>query len=164
MNICFAKKTRKFPLKNRALLIRAIKKIALFSGLGNSLPPKTPLELTVVIVDDSEITAINEQFLQHSGPTDVISFDYIEDFNPQTVDKDNPFTVGELYISLDTALRQGKEYGKSLNNELLLYIAHGILHLCGYDDHCDKDIKEMRLAEKRVLAQLKTDIGDIEII
>ncbi len=164
MNICFAKKIRKYPLKNRELLIKAIKKIALFSGLGNSLPPKTPIELAVILVDDTEITEINEQFLQHTGPTDVISFDYIEDFEPQTVDKESPFTIGELYISLDTALRQGKEYGKSLNNELLLYIAHGILHLCGYDDHCSEDIKEMRLAEKRVLAQLQIDMGDIEVI
>ena len=164
MNICFAKRTRKYPLKNRARLIRVIKKIAHFSGLANSLPPNTPTELAVILVDDEEITSINEQYLQHEGPTDVISFDYLDDFDPQTVDENCPFTVGELYISLDTALRQGQEYGKTLNEELLLYIAHGILHLCGYDDHNEEDIKNMRQAEQRVLTQLKNDIDEIELI
>ena len=164
MNICFAKKTRKHPLKNRALLIKAIKKIANISGLVDRVPVNTPSELVVVLVDDAEITSINEQYLQHQGPTDVISFDYLDDFDPQTVDKTCPFTVGELYISLDTALQQGSEFGKTLNEELLLYIAHGILHLCGFDDHNEADIKEMRQAEQRVLTQLKVSIGQVEVI
>lgn len=163
MNICFAKRTRKYPLKNRGLLLSAIKKIATISGLPSMLPVKE-IELAVILVDDEEITRINEDFLNHQGPTDVISFDYIEDFSQDEFDPEDPFTVGELYISLETAERQGKEYGKSLNEELLLYIAHGILHLCGFDDHCDEDIKEMRAAESRVLNTLATEIGAIEII
>ena len=164
MNICFAKKTQKYPLKNRALLLKTIEKIAEYSGLPSLLPQNTPIELAVVLIDDDEITEINEQYLQHEGPTDVISFDYLEDFEPETVDDECPFTVGELYISLDTALRQGEEYGKTLNDELLLYIAHGILHLCGYDDHCEEDIKEMREAEQRVLKQLHDEIGEVVVI
>ena len=164
MNICFAKKTRRHPLKNRALLVKTIKRITHYSGLETLLPPDIPSELAVILVDDGEITRINEQFLKHEGPTDVISFDYLEDFDEETVDSDNPFTAGELYISLDTALRQSCEFGKTLNDELLLYIAHGILHLCGYDDHCEEDIQKMREAEKRVLKQVQDELGIIEVI
>lgn len=163
MNICFAKKTRKYPLKNRGLLISAIKKIATISGLPSMLPIKE-VELAVVLVDDKEITQINEDFLNHQGPTDVISFDYIKDFSLDEFDPEDPYTIGELYISLETAERQGKEYSKSLNDELLLYIAHGILHLCGLDDHCDKDIKAMRAAEVKVLKALLQEMGAIEVI
>ncbi|MCM8540243.1 MAG: rRNA maturation RNase YbeY [Lentisphaeraceae bacterium] len=163
MNICFAKRTRKYPLKNRGKLLRAIKEIAKISGLPSLLPVKET-ELAVILVDDEEITQINETFLKHQGPTDVISFDYIEDFSLDEFDPEDPFTVGELYISLDTAEKQGREYGKSLNDELLLYIAHGILHLCGFDDHNEKDIKAMRAAETKVLNSLSKEMGAFEVI
>ena len=163
MNICFAKRTRRYPLKNRGQLLSAIKKIVKISGLASLLPVKET-ELAVILVDDRVITRINETFLNHQGPTDVISFDYIKDFDEDEFDPEDPFTVGELYISLETAEKQGREYGKNLNDELLLYIAHGILHLCGFDDHCEKDIKAMRKAEARVLKSLNDEMGALEVI
>ena len=163
MNICLAKRTRSYPLKNRGLMLKVIKKIAEFSGLPSVLPV-SETELNVILVNDRQITEINETYLKHQGPTDVISFDYIEDFEIEEHTPEDPYTVGELYISIDTAERQGKEYGKSLNDELLLYSAHGILHLCGYDDHCDEDIKKMRQAEARVLKQLHNDLRAVEVI
>ena len=163
MNICFAKRTRKYPLKDRGLLLKVIKKITDLCDLPSTVP-SSETEFAVILVDDTQITEINEAYLNHQGPTDVISFDYIEDFDDSQVSKEDPFTIGELYISLETAERQSKEYNKSLNEELLLYIAHGTLHLCGYDDHCDKDIKEMRKAEKRVLDTLQKELGKVEVI
>jgi len=163
MNICFAKRTRKYPLKNRGLLLKVIKKITTICDLPSTVP-SSEIELAVILVDDKQITEINESYLNHQGPTDVISFDYIEDFDESQVSKEDPFTVGELYISLETAERQGLEYNKSLNDELILYIAHGVLHLCGYDDHCDEDIKEMRQAEERVIKSLKQNFGPVEVI
>ena len=163
MKICFAKQTDKYPLKNRELLINVIEKIAKISNLPKVLPIED-LELSVILIDDEQITEINETYLNHQGPTDVISFDYIEDFDEDLHSEDDTYSVGDLYISLETAERQGREYGKSLNEELLLYIAHGILHLCGYDDHCDEDIREMRQAEQRVLDALRLDIGEVELI
>lgn len=162
MNICFAKKTDKYSLKNEELLVNCIGKIAEISGLSKLLPCSN-LTLPVILLDDEEITAINEQYLNHEGPTDVISFDYVEDFD-EDIDDDDEFTIGELYISLETAERQGKEFGKSLNDELLLYIAHGILHICGFDDHCDEDIAEMRKAEANTLAELEKLMGKVEVI
>ena len=162
MNICFAKKTDKYDLKDQDLLIKVIEQIAEISSL-NTLLPSSDLVLSVILLDDPQITEINEQYLNHEGPTDVISFDYVDDFDEE-IDADDEFTIGELYISLDTALRQGEEYNKSLNEELLLYIAHGILHICGYDDHCEEDINEMRQAEQRVLSELNKVMGTVEVI
>jgi len=163
MDICLAKRTRNYPLKNRGLMLKVIKKIAHYSGLPSMLPV-SETELAVILLNDRQITEINETYLRHQGPTDVISFDYIQDFQMNEFSPEDPYTVGELYISLDTAARQGKEYGKSVNDELLLYIVHGILHLCGYDDHNEKDIKEMRKAETRVLNQLHEELGAVELI
>ncbi|MCH2208500.1 MAG: rRNA maturation RNase YbeY [Lentisphaerales bacterium] len=162
MNICFAKKTDKYDLKDQDLLIKVIEQIAEISSL-HTLVPSSDLVLSVILLDDPQITEINEQYLNHEGPTDVISFDYVDDFDEE-IDADDEFTIGELYISLETAKRQGEEYNKTLNEELLLYIAHGILHICGYDDHCEEDINEMRQAEQRVLSELNKVMGTVEVI
>ena len=143
-------------------LIRVIKEISTISVL-NKLLHAPDIEFSVILVDDLQITAMNEQYLNHQGPTDVISFDYVQDYDDLT-DSDEEYTIGELYISLETAERQATEYNKSLNEELLLYIAHGILHICGYDDHCEEDIKEMRQAEARVLNQLNNSLGKVIVI
>ena len=73
---------------------------------------------------------------RYDYPTDIITFP-LED---EVLD-------GELYISLDTAARQAKEYGVSLTNELMRLVAHGTLHLVGYDDATDQQRKEMSRLE-----------------
>ncbi len=163
MNIVLAKKTRKFPLKNRELLLKISKSITDYSGLSNLLP-SIKTELVIVLVDDKQIAEINQNFLNHQGPTDVISFDYSKEFDPKSVFPGETYTVGELYISLETANRQRLDYNNSLNDELLLYIIHGILHLCGFDDHKPNDIKKMRNAEKENLEKIKAIFGNVEII
>lgn len=163
MNIVLAKKTRKFPLKNRELLLKISKSITENSGL-NKILPSMKTELVVILVDDQQIAEINQNFLNHQGPTDVISFDYTKDFDAKTFFPGEVYTVGELYISIETADRQRVEYNNSLNDEVLLYIIHGILHLCGYDDHKPNDIKKMRNAEKENLEKIKAIFGNVEII
>jgi probable rRNA maturation factor len=82
--------------------------------------------VSVVIVDDERIHAMNNEFLQHDYPTDIITFPM-----------DDAAVDGEMYISIETAQRQAKEYGVSLTNELMRLAAHGTLHLVGYDDATD---------------------------
>lgn len=98
--------------------------------------PITSASVSVILVDDATIHAMNKEFLHHDYPTDIITFPLEED----TID-------GELYISLDTAARQAAEYGVSLTNELMRLAAHGTLHLVGYDDATDEDRKEMSRLE-----------------
>ena len=62
---------------------------------------------------------------------------------------------GEIIISADTAVRNARAYQTSPQQEILLYVIHGILHLLGYDDHSPDDIQEMRRKEAELMSVLK---------
>ncbi len=102
--------------------------------------------IDVAVVSDDDIATINEQYLQHTGPTDVISFD-LSDESDQTVD-------GQLVISVDTARREASARGHGVASEVALYAVHGTLHLMGYDDQDDTSSAEMHAVEDRVLTSL----------
>lgn len=104
-------------------------------------------EISIAIVDDPTIRALNKQYLAHDYETDVISF--VLDYNEQL-----GALCGQLIVSTDTAERMAREYGASMQDELLLYVIHGCLHLVGYDDHEPSDADDMRAAEKRYLNRL----------
>jgi len=99
-------------------------------------------QISVAIVDDSTIHDLNRRYLEHDYPTDVLSF---------VLADDQGHLEGQLVVSLDTATAQASEYGWSREDELLLYVVHGTLHLVGYDDATPDDRAEMRGQETRVL-------------
>ncbi len=101
----------------------------------------------VLITDDETIHQINLQHLAHDFPTDVISFAY---------DQQSPCVEGELVVSVDTARREAAELGCNAIDELLLYVVHGTLHICGLDDQTSEARKQMRIAEQAVLTSLAT--------
>jgi probable rRNA maturation factor len=100
-------------------------------------------EVSIAVVDDAEIHAVNRQHLEHDYPTDVISF--VFDHNDGHLD-------GEIVVSADYAAAEAERYGWSAENELLLYVVHGALHLIGYDDTNEEAAREMRNQERVVLA------------
>lgn len=116
--------------------------------LGQSLHPNDGI--AVNIVDNDTIRGINEQFLSHEGPTDVITFDYRDDDDPE----DGPRTAGEIIVSSDVAATAAAQYGSTVSAELALYVVHGLLHLSGCDDHNDADRAEMRQRETECLSEL----------
>lgn len=101
--------------------------------------------VSVAIVDDDTIHELNQQFLAHDYPTDVLSF---------TLEDDPPRLEGEIIASVDTARQNALEAGWSADDELLLYVIHGTLHLAGYLDKDPEDYVEMRAAEAAVLDRL----------
>ncbi len=112
-------------------------------------------QLSVAIVDDETMHRINQTHLQHDYPTDVLSFLYSET-RPGTADSTGPrgagkLLEGELVVSAQTALRESREFGWQAHDELTLYLVHGLLHLCGYDDLTDQEQSEMRAQEQAVL-------------
>ena len=135
--IRFFNKDIKFTLTDKLLLKKWIKEIV--SSYGNRVG-----DINIILCDDPSILEINNQFLGHDYYTDIITFDYTEE----------NVINGELYISIDTVRANAQEYGQSFPDELHRVIIHGILHLCGLDDHCDEDIKEMREAENLSLEKL----------
>ena len=101
-------------------------------------------ELSIALVDDSTIRDLNQQYLNHDWETDVISF---------VLDEGEGWLAGQLIVSTDTASRVAKEIESSFEAELALYVAHGTLHLVGFDDLDDSAAVEMRAAERMYLDQ-----------
>jgi probable rRNA maturation factor len=81
-------------------------------------------EVSVTLLDNAEIAEMNRSFLDHEGPTDVISFPLYEE------DED---VVGDIYVGFDVARRQALASGITLEEELVRLTVHGALHIVGYD-------------------------------
>ena len=116
-------------------------------------------EVNVLFCTDLEILKLNNESLGHNYYTDIITFDYrIEDI-----------VSGDLFISLDTVLANSEDYRQmylqKFECELCRVIVHGILHICGEDDHTPTQQKKMRSAENKALKMLEENFlnGDIKI-
>jgi probable rRNA maturation factor len=101
--------------------------------------------VSVTIVDDDEMQALNREHLGHDYPTDVLSFPLSEP---------GGMLVGEVIASAGTAIHNAAEYGNRADEELLLYVVHGMLHLVGLNDKTPSEAKKMRQAEAYWLAEL----------
>lgn len=110
--------------------------------------------LAILIIDDDEIRKMNHQFLGIDEPTDVLSFpdeanDFVQGLSEERL-------LGDIAISLPTAIRQAQEAGHPLASELAHLLTHGILHLCGYDHVTGpEDEARMRAREEHYLGDLK---------
>ncbi|MGB0460162.1 MAG: rRNA maturation RNase YbeY [Opitutales bacterium] len=101
-------------------------------------------ELSIVFVDDPAIATIHAQFMDDPSPTDVITFP------PQPQMQ----SAGEIIVSVDHARTRAVELDLPFPRELALYLIHGWLHLCGFDDRHNADRKKMRTAEATLLEAL----------
>ncbi len=100
-------------------------------------------QLSVVIVSDDQIASLNEAYLNHTGPTNVISFPMQEGaFSDVT-----PGLLGDVVISADTAHREATDAGMPLIERFNQLLIHGILHLVGYD-HVHSDEKAAVMEKK----------------
>jgi probable rRNA maturation factor len=116
-------------------------------------------ELSVAIVDDREIHRVNREHLDHDCPTDVISFLYSAErakskgrAKPSARRGDGLTLEGEIVVSDETAWREAPKHGLSPASELELYVVHGLLHLCGYDDLAPGERRMMRRRERELMA------------
>jgi probable rRNA maturation factor len=109
-------------------------------------------ELSIVMVDDARIADLNQMYLQHSGPTNVISFPMREgDFSDI-----NPQVLGDVVISMDTCAREAAEAGIMMEARLDQLLIHGILHLMGYDHvHSEAEARVMESKSDELLALLE---------
>jgi probable rRNA maturation factor len=109
-------------------------------------------ELTVLLVDDREITRLNRQYFRRNRPTNVISFPMMEG----TVASLRAKMLGDVVISTETARRDAAEVGKKTGDEVLFLLIHGILHLVGYDhEKVREDRVEMEAKERELFGMLK---------
>lgn len=98
--------------------------------------------ISVIFCSDNYILDINQKYLQHDYFTDIITFDYSEGGR----------ISGDLFISVDSVRENSVEYVTEFEDELHRVIVHGILHLIGYDDHTEDEIKTMRSKEDYYLS------------
>ncbi len=103
-------------------------------------------EISIAIVDDQNMKALNRQYLDHDYATDVLSF--VMELDPASNRLD-----GQLIVSADTAQRVAEELQVPLDDELLLYVVHGMLHLVGLRDNEPQSAAVMRAAEANYLAR-----------
>lgn len=113
-------------------------------------------ELSIIFVNESTIAKLNCEYLNHHGPTDVITFDYLGGKKIPAIENDQR-TIGEIYICCDLAERAAVQHNNEFSTEIILYIVHGILHLCGYNDLVEADIQKMRSKEKEILSNLNDE-------
>ncbi len=101
-------------------------------------------DISIALIADAEIREVNNKHLSHDYETDVISFD---------LTNGDDFLEGEIIASVETADREASENGWQGDDELLLYIIHGMLHIVGLGDKKPKETKVMREAEQYYLAK-----------
>ena len=99
-------------------------------------------EIFVWLISDRRISRLHLQFLGESGPTDVITFH-----------------DGEIFISVETARRNAREFGNSLMNEIKLNMVHGLLHLHGFDHRMPADLRRMKATQVKILRRMGIQIG-----
>lgn len=141
----------KRPKINNKVLAKVTKAI-LKSINTRKLKLATTCEIGILITTDAAIRKLNRTYRGKNKPTDVLSFSMIE--GPDSL---HPAPVlGDVVISLPTAIRQAKEYDVNLYQELLRLLIHGILHLCGHEHEGVSHIqaKNMRAAEERCYLSL----------
>lgn len=128
--------------------LRRILKAALPHCLAEAKSSESPLpeleEIEFTIISDDEIAVVHAEFLEDPTPTDVITFHH-----------------GEILVSADTALRQGAELGQALNEELALYLIHGLMHLGGWDDHEPEEAAEMTRRQEAIHRRVLSEIPRI---
>ena len=127
----------------RSLNVRYLRQLT--CSVLENLPDIEDFDLAICIIHAPEMARLNETFLRHQGSTDVITFDYSEL---------KTSLHGELFICMDDAITQAREFRTTWQSELVRYIIHGILHLRGYDDLKPDLRRRMKREEGRLLHEI----------
>lgn len=114
-------------------------------------------EVSLIITGDDELERLNREYRGKEGPTDVLSFPYLEPDEEKT-EQGEDFAVGDIYISLDRAISQAEEAGVKVEMEIALLAIHGLLHLAGYEHDSESDAEVMSQKEQEAMSSLKDRI------
>lgn len=127
---------------------------------------KGDAEVSLLFVDEPSIAALNEQFLDRDGPTDVLAFPIEDDPAPggrspdfggtgpgSDISEDPLVLLGDVVICPAVAARNAPEHGATYEDELALLVVHGLLHLLGMDHKTDVEAERMERLERKLLAR-----------
>lgn len=110
--------------------------------------------ISLWLVGDRKMRQLNRKYFRHDRPTDVIAFSQLEGRPIKSRSRELPF-LGDLIISLDTTVRQAKEYGNDYFYEFCFYVCHGALHLMGHSDETPKEAARMHQKQAAVLKKMR---------
>jgi probable rRNA maturation factor len=109
-------------------------------------------ELSLLIVDDAGIAALNREYLNREGPTNVIAFPMREGKFSEI----SPQLLGDVVVSVDTARREAEIAGGEWEERFVQLMVHGILHLFGYDhEQTEKEARRMEAKSHTILNLIK---------
>jgi probable rRNA maturation factor len=120
--------------------------------------------ISVALADNATVRRVNREYLAHDYDTDVLSFLFESVSDPKAATHRSRGAArprgfgcridGEVLASAEMAVQMAEQFGWSPRDELTLYLVHGLLHLCGYDDLSPRERRIMRDRERAVLATL----------
>lgn len=109
-------------------------------------------ELSVLLTDDATIRELNREHREKDSATDVLAFPMDLEHGVGTAPTGaRPAILGDVVISLDTADRQARRRGRPLRDEVRFLLAHGLLHLIGYDHATREEKREMDSMTRRLV-------------
>ncbi len=108
-------------------------------------------ELSVLLCDDATIAELNRDYRRKDRPTDVLAFAMREGEGGAL----HPTLLGDVVVSVETARRQAAEHGRSVADEITFLLAHGLLHLLGYDHRTEEEDRGMRARADALCAAAK---------
>lgn len=139
-------------------------KVAFSAGISDPVAA----EAALVLADDAFVAALNQEYRNKSGPTNVLSFAALDGDDTHPGGGDGaPLMLGDIIIARETTEREALETGISVEHHLRHLVVHGILHLLGYDHLEEDDAEEMETLEIQVLAGMGVadpygvDLGDV---
>lgn len=140
---------RKIPSQLSASRLPALRGFLLRAQLAASVAG----EVSILLSTDRTLRRLNREFRGKDKPTDVLSFPAA---NFPESKKTNPIS-GDLAISLDTAARQARSFGHTLETEIRILILHGLLHLAGFDHEVDDG--EMAAREEQLRRRFRLPVS-----
>jgi probable rRNA maturation factor len=111
-------------------------------------------EVSITLVDNTVIAALNREYRGVDAPTDVLSFAMMEGEEFLDLNEDGEAVMGDIVISMEKVADQAREYGHSIEREFAFLVVHGTLHLLGYTHDGRQDTKRMRQREEEILEGL----------
>lgn len=124
-----------FKFQHKMLTKRWLKKVAETEGFKVN-------NLNYIFCTDEYLHKINVEYLAHDTYTDIITFDNSED--EDTIE-------GDIFVSIERVKENAQELSNAFDEEFKRVLVHGLLHLCGYNDHTDEEEAEMRVLESKYL-------------
>jgi probable rRNA maturation factor len=119
---------------------------------------KKESEVSLLLTGDQEIQKLNSLYRGINAPTDVLAFSLVEgQDNFSLLDGMDEYLLGDIVISIETAQRQARNFGHSLQHEITVLLIHGLLHLLGFDHMREEDTEKMQFLERKILYHIRKE-------